>query len=328
MISKNVLEVIGNTPLVELRRMNRSRARVLAKLEFLNPGGSIKDRMAWHIIQDAERRGLLLPGGTIVENTSGNTGAALAMIAAVRGYKAIFTVPDKMSAEKINALKAFGASVIVTPTNVAPDDPSSYYSVAKQLAEDTPNSFYVNQYENPMNVEAHYSSTGPEIWRQSGGRVDYLVAGAGTGGTVSGTSKYLKERNHDLVTIAVDPIGSVYHEYFHHHRISPSSVYAVEGIGEDKLCSTMRFEYIDDVVQVTDGEAFLSARRLAREEGIFAGGSSGAAVHAALDAARRADPDDVIVVILPDGGVKYLSKFYNDDWMAEHGFSTHAGGTV
>jgi cystathionine beta-synthase len=313
----SVLEAIGNTPLVELRKLNKSKARVFAKLEFLNPGGSVKDRMALRMVEDAERRGLLKPGGTIVENTSGNTGAALAMVAAVKGYKTIFTIPDKMSREKIDALKAFGAKVVVTPTNVAPDDPRSYYSVAKKIAEETPNSFYANQCDNPANVDAHYRATGPEIWEQTNGEITHLVAGAGTGGTVSGTSRFLKEKNPAIRTIAVDPVGSVYYDLFYGNAPSQPGSYAVEGIGEDKKCTTMMFEYIDEIVRVTDGPSFEAALRLAREEGIFAGGSSGAAVSAALGVAEKAGDGGVVVAILPDGGAKYLSKFYNEEWYAK-----------
>ncbi len=272
------------------------------------------------MVEDAIKRGLLKPGGVIVENTSGNTGVGLALFAAVKGFKAIFTIPDKMSQEKINLLKAFGAEVIVCPTDVPPNSPESYYEVAKRIVRETPNSYLVNQYHNQGNVLAHYTSTGPEIWAQTGGRIDYLVAGAGTGGTISGVGKFLKEKDPRIKIICVDPIGSIYHDWFKHKRISKPKVYLVEGIGEDMLCEAMHFEVIDDVVQVSDKEAFLMARRLVREEGIFAGGSSGGAVHAALKISQNISEDKVIVVILPDTGRNYLSKLFNDHWMREKGF--------
>jgi cystathionine beta-synthase len=293
---------------------------VLAKLEFMNPGGSVKDRIAVYMVEKAVKMGLLKPGGTIIESTSGNTGIGLAMYAAVKGFRAIFTIPDKMSKEKINLLKAYGAEVIVCPTNVPPDSPDSYYEVAKRIARETPNSYLVNQYHNEDNVEAHYMSTGPEIWMQTDGRIDYLVAGAGTGGTISGAGKFLKERKPDVKIIAVDPIGSIYHDWFKYKKISEPKIYLVEGIGEDMLCETMHFEVIDDIIQVSDEESFLMARRLAKEEGILAGGSSGAAVCAALKLAKDLPQDKVVVVILPDTGRNYISKIFNDDWMREKGF--------
>jgi len=265
---QNILELIGNTPLVKLTRVTAGiKATILAKLEFMNPGGSVKDRLAVYMVEKAIKNGLLKPGGTIIESTSGNTGIGLAMYAAVKGFKAIFTIPDKMSQEKINLLKAFGAEVIVCPTNVPPDSPESYYEVAKKLAKETPNSYFVNQYHNEDNGEAHYMTTGPEIWTQTGGRIDYLVAGAGTGGTISGVGKFLKEKNPNVKVIAVDPIGSVYHDWFKYKKLIEPKVYMVEGIGEDMLCETMHFEVIDDIIQVSDAEAFYMARKLAREEG-------------------------------------------------------------
>ncbi len=321
-VRSNILEAIGGTPLVKLNRLvGPGDATVLVKCEFMNPGGAIKDRMAVHIVNKAEAAGLLKPGGTIVENTSGNTGAALAMVAAVRGYKCIFTMPDKMSQEKIDTLRGFGAEVIVTPTNVPADSPDSYYETAKRIARETPNSFYVNQYHSQDNVEAHYLSTGPELWRQTGGKIDFLVAGLGTGGTMSGTGKFLKEKNPGIRNIGVDPEGSVYLSYFKTGKLSEPHTYKVEGIGEDMLCEAMDFSILDDVRQVNDAICFEFTRRLAREEGIFAGGSSGGAVAIALELAKTAGPDKTIVAILPDGGKSYISKIYSDAWMKANGFS-------
>ena len=317
---KNILQTIGNTPLVKLNNVAKGiAANIYAKLEFLNPGGSVKDRMALYIIRDAEKRGLLKPGGTIVENTSGNTGFGIAMVAAVRGYKTIFTIPDKMSEEKISALKAFGAEVIVTKTDVPPDSPESYYEIAKKIAREK-KAFYVDQYNNPKNIEAHYKTTGPEIWRDTNGKVDYLVGGIGTGGTLSGAGRFLKEKNKRIKIIAVDPEGSVFYDYFKTGKLIKPHVYKVEGIGEDMLVKTLDFDVIDDIIQVNDKESFIMARRLAREEGMFVGGSSGAAVVAAYKVAKNLDRDKTIVVILPDTGSRYLSKIFNDDWMRKNNF--------
>jgi cystathionine beta-synthase len=326
---ETVLSAIGRTPLVRLQKVTGAgHAAVLAKLEFLNPAGSIKDRMALHIIEKAERAGLLRPGGTIVENTSGNTGVAVAMLAAVKGYRCIFTMPDKMSKEKQDALKAFGAQVIVTPTNVPPDSSDSYYSVAKRLAAETPNSFYLNQYHNPDNIEAHHQLTGPEIWEQVDGRIDAFVCGLGTGGTMSGCGRFFKEKNPAVRNVGVDPVGSVYHSMFKTGKLVQPHVYKVEGIGEDMMCGAMDLTVLDEVRQVTDSESFGMARRLAREEGIFAGGSSGAAVHVAVQIARELGTGKVVVVPLPDGGRSYVSKFYSDEWMRDNGFAVHGGGTL
>jgi len=316
----NILETIGDTPLVRLNKVAPGGATVYAKLEFMNPGSAIKDRMAIHIINKAEKAGLLKPGGTIVENTSGNTGFGVAMVASVRGYRCIFTMPDKMSNEKINALKGMGAEVVVTPTNVPAESPQSYYETAKRLAREIPGAFYLNQYHNPDNIEAHYLSTGPEIWEQTEGQIDYLVGGLGTGGTISGSGRFLKEKKPTVRIVGVDPIGSVYHSYFKTGKMSEPHVYKVEGIGEDMLCKAMDFTVLDEVRQVDDKQCFAMARRLAREEGMFCGGSSGAAVHVAAQIAKEAGPGKNVVVILPDSGSRYISKFYSDEWMKDNGF--------
>ena len=326
---ENVLAAIGRTPLVRLNKVvDPEGATVLAKLEFMNPGGSIKDRMAVHIIEKAEKAGLLRPGGTIVENTSGNTGVGVAIAAAVKGYKCIFTMPDKMSREKQETLKAFGAQVVVTPTNVPPDSPQSYYSAAKRIAADTPNSFYVNQYFNRDNVEAHYQLTAPEIWEQTGGKFDAFVAGLGTGGTMSGCGKFFKERNPRIQNVGVDPVGSVYHSMFKTGKLGQPHSYKVEGIGEDMLCGAMDLSVLDDVRQITDAQSFAMARRLAREEGIFAGGSSGAAVHVAAALAKELGKGKIIVVPLPDTGRAYVSRFFSDEWMRDNGFPTGGSGDM
>jgi cystathionine beta-synthase len=331
-IHDTVLDVVGGTPLVRLHRVARGiGAELVAKLEYLNPGGSVKDRIGPAILQDAERRGLLTPGGIIVEATSGNTGVGLAIAAAVRGYRTIFVMPDKMSEEKIRLLRAFGARVVITPTAVAPDDPRSYYQVSRRIAEETPHSYYANQYANPANPQAHYQTTGPEILRQAGGRVDVLVATMGTGGTISGVGKYLKAQRPAVKIVGVDPVGSVFYEYFRTGRLPQPHTYKVEGIGEDFLPETMDFSAVDEVVQITDREAFLMTRRLVREEGLFCGGSSGAAVAGALKYVRTLPGSGQglrVVVILPDSGSRYLSKIFSDDWMREHGFLEMELGTV
>ena len=327
-----VLDTIGNTPLVRLNRVATGvRCTVLAKLEFLNPGGSVKDRIGLAMIEAAEREGRLKPGGTIVEATSGNTGAGLAIAAAVKGYKCIFVMPDKMSLEKVRLLRAFGARVVVTPTAVEPGDPRSYYSVSKRIVAETPNSLLANQYHNPMNPESHYRTTGPEIWQQTAGRIAALVTGMGTGGTISGTGRYLKEQKPQVKVIGVDPIGSLLYDTWRMGRVPDEpflKTYKVEGIGEDFLPGTTDMRVVDEVVQVSDKESFLMTRRLVREEGIFCGGSSGSAVAGLLKSpiVQALDQDDLVVVILPDSGSRYLSKVFDDEWMRECGFLETAWG--
>jgi cystathionine beta-synthase len=318
----NILEAIGKTPLVRLNRVAKDvPPQVYVKAEYLNPGGSMKDRIAVSMIDDAERKGLLRPGGTIVEGTSGNTGMGLALVAAVRGYKIVFTITDKQSREKIDLLKAFGAEVIVCPTAVEPEDPRSYYSVAKKLAREIPNSFYPNQYENQANPDAHYWTTGPEIWQDSEGKVTHFVCGIGTGGTATGVGRFLKEQNSNVQVIGVDPFGSLFYEYAKTGQVGKAHTYVVEGIGEDILPGTLDFSVLDDVLQVDDEECFLWARRLAKREGIFTGGSGGGCISGALRVAKNCKASDFVVALLPDSGTRYLSKIFNDGWMREHGYA-------
>lgn len=317
----SILETVGQTPLIRLNRITQGmKPKMLAKVEFFNPGGSVKDRIAVRIVEEAEREGRLKPGGTIVESTSGNTGAGLALVAALKGYKAIFTMPDKMSSEKVRLLKAYGAEVIVTPTAVPPDSPESYYEVAKKIVRETPNAILANQYFNPENPETHYQTTGPEIWEQTAGKIDYFVAGVGTGGTISGVGRFLKERNPRVKVIGADPQGSIIQEYFYDKKMTTATPYKVEGIGEDIIPGTLHFEYIDEIYTVTDKESFNMARRISREEGIFVGGSSGTAMCVALHVARDLPKEKTVVVLLPDTGERYLSKFYSDEWMRENRF--------
>jgi len=319
----SITEAVGNIPLVKLNKMAEKygvKATVLVKPEYMNPSGSVKDRMAAHILNQAIERGELKPGGTIVEGTSGNTGAAVAMFAAAHGFKAIFTIPDKMSDEKINALKAFGGEVHICPTAVPAESPESYYETAKRIHRETPGSYYIGQYFNLDNIEAHYKLTGPEIWEQTGGNFDVLVGGIGTGGTVSGVARYLKEKKPSIEIVGADPVGSVYYNYHKDKTMIEPHTYYVEGVGEDMMCPTIDFSVIDKVFQVTDKESFDACRDLTRLEGIFGGGSSGTAIHVALNYAKTLDEDKVMVVILPDSGVKYMSKVFNDEWMKEKGF--------
>lgn len=314
MYRENILQTIGKTPLVRLSRVTDGLpATVLAKVEYLNPGGSAKDRIALRMIEDAERRGVFRPGGTIIEATAGNTGAGLALVAAVKGYRCIFVLPDKMGEDKINLLKAYGAEVVITPTSVPPDSPESYNSVADRLAREIPNAFRPNQFANPENPAAHYHTTGPEIWTDTDGKVDVLVAGMGTGGTISGTGKYLKERNPRVIIVGADPAGSIL------SGDAPKS-YKVEGVGEDFIPATFDRQAIDEMVRVTDAEAFAMTRRLAREEGLLVGGSAGMAVAAAIKFARRLAPEKLVVVLLPDTGRNYLGKIFSDAWMRQNNF--------
>jgi cystathionine beta-synthase len=322
-IYDSITDTIGNTPLVRLTSVASDLAcTILAKVEFFNPGGSVKDRIGPNIIADAERSGRLKRGGTIVEATSGNTGVGLAIGAAKKGYRCIFVMPDKMSQEKILLLRAFGARVVVTPTAVEPDDPRSYYSVANRLVEETPNAILANQYHNQVNVDSHFETTGPEIWRQTDAKVTHFVAGMGTGGTITGAGRFLKSQSPEVKIIGVDPVGSILFDLHGGREDSAAEGYMVEGIGEDFLPGTTDLSVIDDVIQVTDRDSFLMTRRLVREEGIFCGGSSGTAVWGAICYARehRLSQEDVVVVILPDTGARYLSKVFDDDWMRENGF--------
>ncbi|MET8257275.1 cystathionine beta-synthase [Micromonospora sp. NPDC050795] len=316
----NVVDMIGNTPLVRLRNVTEGiQATVLAKVEYVNPGGSVKDRIALRMVEDAEAAGLLKPGGTIVEPTSGNTGVGLALVAQLKGYKCVFVCPDKVSQDKQDVLRAYGAEVVVCPTAVAPEDPRSYYNVSDRLTREIPGAWKPNQYSNPANPRSHYETTGPELWKQTDGELTHFVTGVGTGGTISGIGRYLKEASEGRVrVIGADPEGSVYSG-------GTGRPYLVEGVGEDFWPETYDRGVADEIVEVSDKASFEMTRRLAREEGLLVGGSCGMAVVAALEVARRAGPDDVVVVLLPDGGRGYLSKIFNDSWMARYGFLDNSG---
>lgn len=333
-IYNNILDTIGRTPLVRVNNLARGlRCTLVAKVEFFNPGGSVKDRIALNIVEQAEREGRLRPGGTVVEATSGNTGVGLAMVCAIKGYKSVFVMPDKMSQEKIGLLRAFGSKVIITPTAVAADDPRSYTEVAKRIVAETPNAILANQYHNLENPRSHYLTTGPEIWRQTAGRVTDVILGMGTGGTITGVGRYLKEKNPKIKIVGVDPYGSILYETHKLGRLPDNPqprTYKTEGIGEDFMPSALDLSLVDEVLQVGDKETFLTTRRLVREEGIFCGGSAGSAVAAALRYCRDLGPERLAVVVLPDSGTRYLSKVFDDDWMRENGFleSAWTGATA
>ncbi len=327
-IKSNILETIGNTPLIKLNKMAADiKATILVKSEMFNPGGSVKDRIGLNMIVDAEKRGVIKPGDIIVEPTSGNTGTGLALTAIIKGYQIIFTIPDKMSQEKIDLLRSFGAKVIVTPTSVPPDHPMNYVEVAKKIVRETPNAHMLNQFGNQANPEIHYQTTGPEIWEQTDGQVDVFVATMGTGGTISGTGRYLKEQNPKIKVIGVDPEGSMYHHHFNQTEGEVFS-YKVEGIGEDFIPTTIDFDVIDEILVASDKDAFHTARRLVREEGIFAGGSAGMALFGALQFAQSEDVEQTIVVMLPDTGRNYLKKLYSDSWMIQNNFMESEGDEI
>ncbi len=321
MYHNSILDLIGQTPLVKINKLNPNPSvTLLAKLEFLNPGGSIKDRIGKVMIDQAEQQGKLKKNGTIVEPTSGNTGTGLAMVAAIRGYNSIFVMPDKMADEKRNLLRAYGAKVVITPTAVMAEDERSYYKVSDRLASEIPGAYKPDQYHNPANTDAHYKTTGPEIWEQTEGKITHFVCGMGTGGTITGVGKYLKEKNPKIKIIGIDPVGSVFAEYHRTHKFPKlMKTYKVEGVGEDFIPSTIDFKYIDEVIQVEDRDCFVTARSLARQEGILVGGSSGMALFAAQLVSKKLKKG-LIVVLFPDSGKSYLSKIYNDDWMREFGF--------
>src|SRR6266581_2452530 len=318
-VHDSILELIGNTPFIRLNKVSRGlKATLLAKMESLNPGGSVKDRVGIAMVEDAEKKGLLKPGATIIEPTSGNTGMGLAIAAAVKGYKMVFTMPDKMSEEKRSLLRAFGAKIVITPTAVPHDSPENYIQVAEKLSREIPNSFMPNQYRNPANPEVHYRTTGPEIWRQTDGKVDVFVCGMGTGGTITGIGRYLKEQKKSVQVVGADPEGSIFFDRFRGRDAEPHP-YKVEGIGEDFMPDTLDMSVVDDIVRVSDKEAFHMARSLAREEGILVGGSGGAAITAALKVAKDMKQGSIVVALLPDTGRNYLSRLFSDVWMREQG---------
>ena len=321
--AENILETIGNTPLVKMNKLTSELpCLVLAKYETFNPGNSVKDRMAVQMVEDAEKEGILKPGGTIIEGTSGNTGMGLALAACVKGYKMICVISDKQSKEKIDILKAMGSEVYVCPTDVAPEDPRSYYSTAKRLSEEIPNSWYVNQYDNPSNTKAHLLTTGPEIWEQTNGKVTHFVVGVGTGGTISGVGTYLKSKNPDIKVWGIDTYGSVFKKYHETGIFDPDEIYPyiTEGIGEDILPGNVNFDIIDGFTKVTDKDAAVYTRRLAQEEGMFLGNSAGAAIKGLLQLKEHFGPDDVVVVLFHDHGSRYVAKVFNDEWMEKQGF--------
>ncbi len=330
-VANNILETIGNTPLVRLNKLTKDLpCQVLAKVEYFNPGHSCKDRMALKMVEDAEKDGRLKPGGTIIEGTSGNTGMGLALAAVVKGYKLICVITDKQSKEKMDILRAVGAEVVVCPTDVEPTDPRSYYSVSKRLAEETPNSWYVNQYDNPSNAQANYEQTGPEIWQQTEGKITHFVVGVGTGGTISGVAKYLKEQNPNIKIWGVDTYGSVFKKYHETGVFDENEVYSyvTEGIGEDILPKNVNFSLIDGFTKVTDKDAAVYTRRLAKEEGLFVGMSAGSAIKGVLQLKEHFSPEDVVVVLFHDSGSRYIAKIFNDDWMIEKGYLQPTFATV
>lgn len=319
---ESIIDAIGHTPLVRLNRITDGiKCKVYAKLEFLNPGGSVKDRIGRSMVEDALKKGTLKPGGTIVEGTSGNTGAGLAIVGGYMGYRCVFTVNDKQSKEKIDMLRAFGAQVIVCPTAVPPEDSRHYTQVAKKLCEEIQDAIYMNQYDNPANIEAHYRTTGPELWEETEGKITHFVCGMGTCGTITGVGRFLKEKNPKVKVIGIDPIGSIFHDLFYKGVWPEARVYKTEGIGEDFLPRCTDFSVIDEIIQVTDRDAFIAARKLVRREGIFGGGSSGSAIWGSLKLARELPAESLVVVLLPDGGMRYLAKVYNDNWMQENQFN-------